>query len=304
MPTGRMITSSEGDGDSHPLWLSDEPATAGLWARTHAEHGRSGQWPLLLDALDPEDADFRPWGSGEIFPEQMSTVVSHDPDDLLAKWWAAYTAADEDDDVLSSEERLAVTAPFGQSWPGRAPSPLAMTSADQLAAEYAEVFRSCRPQSRLGLVTAASGAEALTTADWSGPPTTTTTRRSSPRSSATGRTGSVPVSSRSASPPCTSASQPHPQLKRTPSWSLPSTSPSAPTTSGKADGRTHWPRMQSGSSVSTTGTSGGTDPLRRKRSTGNWPSVVWRWVRRRTVCATSDCSRQSRSVRGAARRQL
>lgn len=169
MPTGRMITSSEGDGDSHPLWLSDEPATAGLWARTHAEHGRSGQWPLLLDALDPEDADFRPWGSGEIFPEQMSTVVSHDPDDLLAKWWAAYTAADEDDDVLSSEERLAVTAPFGQSWPGRAPSPLAMTSADQLAAEYAEVFRSCRPQSRLGLVTAASGAEALTTAGWSGP---------------------------------------------------------------------------------------------------------------------------------------
>ncbi|MFE1234915.1 DUF4253 domain-containing protein [Streptomyces sp. NPDC058745] len=169
MPPGRIITSGEGEGDSQSLWLSDEPAAAGLWARIHAQHGRSGQWPLLLDALDPEDADFRPWGSGELFPEQMSAAASHSPADLLAKWWADYTADDEDDDVLSSEERLAVTAPFGQSWPGRAPSRKAVTSADQLAADYAEVFLSDHPRSRLGLVTAASGAEALTTAGWSGP---------------------------------------------------------------------------------------------------------------------------------------
>ncbi|MFI1786193.1 DUF4253 domain-containing protein [Streptomyces rubiginosohelvolus] len=164
-----MITSSEGDGDSQPLWLSDEPTAAGLWAQMHAEHGGSGKWPLLLDALDPEDAEFRPWGTGEVFPEQMSAVTSHAPTALLAKWWATYTAVDEDDDMLSADRRLAVTAPFEPSWPGRASSREAVVSADQLAADYAEVFLSDHPQSRLGLVTAASGAEALTTAGWSGP---------------------------------------------------------------------------------------------------------------------------------------
>ncbi|MHB9861115.1 DUF4253 domain-containing protein [Streptomyces sp. YIM S03343] len=164
-----MITSCEGDGDRQPLWLSDGPAAAGLWARQHAEHDRSGQWPLLLDALIPEDAEFRPWGSGEIFPEQMSATASHDPGALLAKWWATYTAPGEDDDMLAIEQRLAVTAPFGQSWPGRAPGREPVTSAGQLAADYAEAFLCRRPQSRLGLVTAASGAEAVTTAGWSGP---------------------------------------------------------------------------------------------------------------------------------------
>jgi hypothetical protein len=76
---------------------------------------------------------------------------------------------DEDDDMLSAERRLAVSTPFGQSWPGRAPRRESVTSADQSAAEYAQVFLSGRPQSRLGLVTAASGAEALITAGWSGP---------------------------------------------------------------------------------------------------------------------------------------
>ncbi|MFD8812434.1 DUF4253 domain-containing protein [Streptomyces sp. NPDC059627] len=164
-----MITSDEGNGDSQPLWLSDGPATSELWVRMHAEHSASGQWPLLLDALDPQDAEFRPWGSGEVFPEQMSVAANHDPAGLLAKWWATYTTVDEDDDMLSAERRLAVTAPFGQSWPGRAPSRESVTSADQLAADYARVFLAGRPQSRLGLVTAASGAEALTIAGWSGP---------------------------------------------------------------------------------------------------------------------------------------
>ncbi|MFE5097540.1 hypothetical protein ACFRCI_46545 [Streptomyces sp. NPDC056638] len=42
-----MITSDEGNGDVQALWLSDEPAEAGLWMRMHAEHTRSGLWPLL-----------------------------------------------------------------------------------------------------------------------------------------------------------------------------------------------------------------------------------------------------------------
>ena len=169
LPPGRMVTCDEGNGNVQPLWLSDRPATAGLWARIYAEHTRSGLWPLLLDSLGPSDDEFRPWGSGEVFPEQMSSPASHDPSRLLAEWWAAYTAVDEDDDVLSVKRRLAVTAPFGQNWPGTAPSGESAANADQLATENAEAFLSGRPQSRLGLVAAASGAEALTVAGWAGP---------------------------------------------------------------------------------------------------------------------------------------
>ncbi|MFE6844531.1 hypothetical protein [Streptomyces sp. NPDC057686] len=60
LPPGRMITCDEGDGDAQPLWLSDGSATAELWARSYDEHTRSGLWPLLLDALDTNDGEFRP----------------------------------------------------------------------------------------------------------------------------------------------------------------------------------------------------------------------------------------------------
>ncbi|MCC3650620.1 DUF4253 domain-containing protein [Streptomyces sp. S07_1.15] len=169
LPPGRLITSDEGDGDVQPLWLSDRPATAGLWARIHAEHTRSGLWPLLLDTLDPGDDACRPWGSGEIFLQQMSSPTDHEPAGLLAEWWAAHTAVDEDDDALSAEQRLAETAPYGQRWPGIAPGRQAVADADDVAAEYAQAFLADRPQARLGLVVAASGAEALTAAGWSGP---------------------------------------------------------------------------------------------------------------------------------------
>lgn len=167
--SGRMVTSDEGDGDVQPLWLSDGPATAELWTRMHAEHTRSGLWPLLLDSLDSSDSEFRPWGSGEVFPEQMSFPASHAPASLLAQWWATYTAVDEDDDMLDTDRRLAVTAPFGQTWPGLAPSRETATNPDQLAAEFAQTFLADRQQTRLGLVAAASGADALTAVGWAGP---------------------------------------------------------------------------------------------------------------------------------------
>ncbi|GGT08444.1 hypothetical protein GCM10010286_37250 [Streptomyces toxytricini] len=168
LPPGRMVTSDEGDGDVQPLWLSDGPAAIELWTRMHAEHTRSGLWPLLLDSLDPNDGEFRPWGSGEVFPEQMSSPASHDSAGLLARWWDTYTAVDEDD-MLDAGRRLAVTAPFGQTWPGLAPSRETTTNPDQLAAGFAQAFLADRPQTRLGLVAAASGAEALTAAGWAGP---------------------------------------------------------------------------------------------------------------------------------------
>ncbi|MFD5111158.1 DUF4253 domain-containing protein [Streptomyces sp. NPDC058391] len=169
VPPGRMITSDEGDGDVQALWLSDGPVSAELWARVHAEHADSGLWPLLLDSRQHGDAEFRPWGSGEIFPERMSSPDLHDPAELLAKWWTEYTAVDEDDDMLSPDERRAVTAPFGQVWPGLAPGCEPATDPDRLAAEYAGYFASGRPLSRLGLVVARSGADALTAVGWDGP---------------------------------------------------------------------------------------------------------------------------------------
>ncbi|KQV14288.1 MULTISPECIES: DUF4253 domain-containing protein [unclassified Kitasatospora] len=166
---GRMITSDEGDGDRQPRWLSDGPAAAGLWARMRAEHARTGLWPLLLDSRDPLDSESSPWGTGELFPERMSSPDIHDPAELLAKWWKDYTTLDEDDDMLSTEERQAVTAPFGRLWPGLAPAPRSPLDPDAMAAEYAEHFASRRPQSRLGLVAAETGSEALTAAGWDGP---------------------------------------------------------------------------------------------------------------------------------------
>ncbi|MFP3985992.1 DUF4253 domain-containing protein [Streptomyces sp. E11-3] len=167
LPPGRMITSDEGDGDVQPLWLSEAPAAIELWPRLRAEHATSGLWPLLLDALDRHDADFRPWGCGELWPERMSSPADHNPDTLFARWWQDYTATD--DDQLTADERLAVTAPFGQTWPGPAPTPAPSTDPDEIAEQYAGAFLTQNPHARLGLVAASRGADALATVGWMGP---------------------------------------------------------------------------------------------------------------------------------------
>ncbi|MFJ8584873.1 DUF4253 domain-containing protein [Streptomyces sp. NPDC093595] len=168
LPPGRMVTSDEGDGDVQPLWLSNGPTTAEVWTRLYAERARSGLWPLLLDSLDPSDDEFRPWASGEVFPERMSSPASHDTVRLLSQWWATYTAVGEDD-MLDTDRRLAVTAPFGRTWPGLAPGRETATNPDDPAAALAQAYLVDRPQARLGLVSAASGAEALAAAGWDGP---------------------------------------------------------------------------------------------------------------------------------------
>ncbi|MEU0946591.1 hypothetical protein ABZ379_28120 [Streptomyces canus] len=76
--------------------------------------------------------EFCPRGSGEVFPEQMSFPAIHDPSSLLAPWWATYSAVDED-----ADRRLAVTAPFRQTWHSLAPNWKTATNVDQLAAAFA-----------------------------------------------------------------------------------------------------------------------------------------------------------------------
>ncbi|MGP4113375.1 DUF4253 domain-containing protein [Streptomyces sp. 4N509B] len=161
---------------AHTLWMSDEPVSVEVWARFRADHARSGLWPLLLDSSAPDDAGYPPWASGGLFPEEASSPEAHDPADLLAGWWSTYTAVEEDEDVLSPAERLAVTAPFGQDWPGLAPDlptagadPDADADADDTAAGYAAHLLTHRPHLRLGLVAAGSGAAALAAVGWHGP---------------------------------------------------------------------------------------------------------------------------------------
>ncbi|MFE7186541.1 DUF4253 domain-containing protein [Streptomyces erythrochromogenes] len=169
LPPGRMITSDEGDGVVEPLWLSNGPASADLWPQLRSEHATSGLWPLLLDSPDPYDPAFRPWASGELFPERMSSPADHDPGALLARWWHDYTTTDKDDDPLTAEERTAVTAPFGRTWPGTAPGQAPCADPDAMAGQYARAFLVQNPHVRLGLVSAPRGADALTACGWDGP---------------------------------------------------------------------------------------------------------------------------------------
>jgi hypothetical protein len=167
LPPGRTVMSSEEAFGRPVYWLSDRPAPAGIWAHLRREHGRSGLWPLLLggDRYEPS----RPWESGEMYPDDDADPGAHDPASLLANWWRVYTDDDDDDDALSSEERLAVTAPYGDCWPGLAPLPAGQREPEACAEKFADFLLREQPHMRLGLVAADCGADALVAAGWSGP---------------------------------------------------------------------------------------------------------------------------------------
>ncbi|WP_242453947.1 DUF4253 domain-containing protein [Bailinhaonella thermotolerans] len=164
-----MIRSQEGQGEVAALWLGETPASRGLWARLRAEHARTGLWPLLLDSRDHYGEEFRPWATGEVSPERMSEPQDHDPAALLASWWRNCTRAGGDAGLLPADERLAMTAPFGRTWPGLAPGRAFVADPEEVAAEYGDAILARRPRVRLGLVPAACGAHALATMGWEGP---------------------------------------------------------------------------------------------------------------------------------------
>ncbi|WP_326793664.1 DUF4253 domain-containing protein (plasmid) [Streptomyces sp. NBC_00841] len=130
---------------------------------------RSGLWPLLLDAHDHHDPEYRPWGSGELFLERITSPDAHEPAALLSAWWHDYTRINEDDDNRTPDQRFAVAAPFGQRRPGLAPTGPQRRDADQLTDEYAQALLVRRPWLRLGLIAASSGAAALSAVGWQGP---------------------------------------------------------------------------------------------------------------------------------------
>lgn len=168
LPAGRLVFGDEGADEAPALWLSDQPAAPGIWARLRAEHRLSGLWPLLL-AGEHYDRS-RPWSDGELWPGRMSAASTHSPGALLQRWWHDYTSVDEDHDGLSAPQRLAVTAPFGDRWPGLLipQSYPADVAADAAADAYAAVLLDDQPDLRVGLVAADRGADALGVAGWMG----------------------------------------------------------------------------------------------------------------------------------------
>ncbi|PZG11973.1 hypothetical protein C1I95_26810 [Micromonospora craterilacus] len=165
LPPGRTVRGAEGAGERPALWVSDGPAPAGLWSQLHAVHQRSGLWPLLLDSYHGDAA--RPWDEGEVWPDDTSAPGQHDPERLLAGWWAGYTQTDEDDQ-LSGEERLAVTAPYGRDWPGLAAAVRPRVAPEQHADHWAEQLSQAQPAMRLGLVAVDRGSDVLAVAGWQG----------------------------------------------------------------------------------------------------------------------------------------
>jgi hypothetical protein len=151
---GRLVRSAEGTGEAS-FWLSDGPAEPGLWSRLRAEHGRSGFWPLLLGAADD---DGRPWETGEVWLDRLTSPSRHNPEAVLRTWWKR--------NATSPDE----LAPLGVDWPGgEPPTPPHRADPGEHADAVADVFLAETPSARLGLVAAPSGADALTAAGWRGP---------------------------------------------------------------------------------------------------------------------------------------
>jgi Domain of unknown function (DUF4253) len=144
-------------------WLSEQPATATLWRRLHAEHARSGLWPLLLQGLD--DRPQRPWVAGEVDPEPAGEVDSCDAAGFLATMWTNWVerAAEEEGGACDFHE----LAPFGRAWPGLAPAGAPLEDPVVVADRYAGLLADGTP--RLGLVAADCSADALAVTGWLGP---------------------------------------------------------------------------------------------------------------------------------------
>lgn len=170
LPPGRIVVAHRGAGKP-ALWMTEGPVPGDLWARLHAEHRRSGLWPLLLRSgtLPGDEREFSPWASGDLYVDLASSPDLHDPAALLAAWWNEYTKVDADNDLLPEPEQLAETAPYGQRWPGLAPAGVFQADADVFASEYAAHLVSSHPSIRLGLVAAGRGADSLAVSGWVGP---------------------------------------------------------------------------------------------------------------------------------------
>ncbi|MFD7641463.1 DUF4253 domain-containing protein [Kitasatospora sp. NPDC059795] len=173
LPAGRLVTPDDHDADTAPvLWMSDGPAPLGLWEKLHREHPNTGLWPLLLAPLSTTDAAFRPWGSGELQPRDAGEPDWYDPAALLRTGWECSTTPGGEDGEADPEESAELAesiAPFTDGWPGTAPIPEGPGDPDRAARALARELLANNAHLRIGLVPAATGAEALAACGWTGP---------------------------------------------------------------------------------------------------------------------------------------
>ncbi|MFG2823758.1 DUF4253 domain-containing protein [Kitasatospora sp. NPDC048365] len=173
LPPGRPVKPDGHDEDAAPvLWLSDGPAPRGLWEQLHRLHPQTGLWPLLLAPLSRTDREFRPWETGEFDRRSAGEPDWYDPASVLRRGWEQATGTDAEGDPYDAEdlaEIAEVVAPFAGGWPGPAPAPDRRTDPDAAARALATELLATHPDLRIGLVAAATGAEALTACGWTGP---------------------------------------------------------------------------------------------------------------------------------------
>jgi hypothetical protein len=100
---------------------------------------------------------FRPWESGEFYPQNVTSPDGHVAADLLAEWWEKYVT-----ELATCHLRDPWFFPAAAARPSAAAS---VVAADGYAAAYLDA----RPHARLGLVAAESGAHALSVLGWQGP---------------------------------------------------------------------------------------------------------------------------------------
>ena len=170
-PPGRMVReTADGVLDEPILWISDGRPDPGLWRSVHASHERTGLWPLMLGESRYEPGG--PWTTAKLSPGLIKSAPGdHDPAALLARWWSDYTGVGENGDSLTPGQRLAITAPFGDRWPGLAPGGTVEEDAAVRPAEFADVLieDSWLTAPRLGLAASARGADAPADLGWGGP---------------------------------------------------------------------------------------------------------------------------------------
>lgn len=162
LPVGRLVwpdpAENRGAIATRPAyWLSGGPAPAGVWSQLHAQHARSGLWPLLLEGLDADPS--RPWAVGEVMPEPVGAVDGHDPEAVLATSWA--------DCIPELGNGDGYLAPFHRAWPGLATPGELLEDPEVMADRYAAMREDGK--ARLGLVAAGRGADTLVASGWTGP---------------------------------------------------------------------------------------------------------------------------------------
>src|SRR5262245_527533 len=94
LPPGKLIVPDPSYARSSPhtdpvLWVSDEreEPVGILWSQLAEHFEQTGLWPLVLDSLDADRADDRPWLVGELEPGRSRSASTYDAATVLAESW-------------------------------------------------------------------------------------------------------------------------------------------------------------------------------------------------------------------------